>query len=195
MNICEWVECWTARCHGNRFSGKLQWSVSKDWHTPGPKPRFAILCRNWSSLWRTASLLQKTTSQPFRGASGKWYHTRLKLLGNFWKTRCSDIDYNALFNTNTYPFLNVLKKRKDSWPGFQFIQLPGINGFPFFLPRGLAKRHFSGCQTLQWSQRLRQTGCLYAWNTVAVYWNYDLQHKSFKISLLRPVWICPAVNL
>lgn len=98
-------------------------------------------------------------------------------------------------HTHTYPFLSVLKKRKDSWPGFQFIQLPGINGFTFFSPWGLAKRHFSGCQTLQWSQRLRQTECLYAWNTVAVYWNYDLQHKSFKICLSRPIWTCPAVNL
>lgn len=32
-------------------------------------------------------------------------------------------------------------------------------------------------------------------NCVAVGWNYGLQHRSFKMYLLRPVWTCPAVNL
>lgn len=38
---------------------------------PGPKLRLAILCRNWNSLLRTASLLEKTTLWPFMGTSGK----------------------------------------------------------------------------------------------------------------------------
>lgn len=63
--------------------------------------------------------------------------------------------------------------------------------FPFFPLGALLNVTFQAVR-LQWSQRLRQTGCLE--HSVAVYWNHDLQHKSFKISLLRPVWTHPSVN-
>lgn len=173
------------------FLENFQWSVSKNWHAPGAKPRLAILFRNWSSRRRTASLLEKTTSQPFRGTSGKWHHTQLKLLGNFWRTRCSDIDYNALFNTHTYPFLSVLKKRKDSWSGFQFIHLPGINGFPFFSPWGLANVTF---QAVTFCNEARDGDKLGAFtpgtlcSCILELWSaaQELQDLSFKASLDMP---------
>lgn len=65
---------------------KIFWKSSNEvvvrTETPAPKPRLAILCRNWDSLLETASLLENYFTA-FQGRKQKMASYIIEIVGEF----------------------------------------------------------------------------------------------------------------